>query len=62
MDAAAVTQQQRGAIRGWDADEVARIAWQAVRPRADEFEVVRFVLFGDRLLTAFERAGAETTL
>ncbi len=44
-------------IFGWDADEVARIAWQAVRPRADDFEVVRFVLFSDALLTAFERAG-----
>ncbi len=45
-------------VYGWDADEVARIAWQTVRPRADAFDVVRFVLFGDRLLAAFERAGA----
>lgn len=46
-------------VYGWDADEVARIAWQTVAPRAETFEVVRFVLFGDRLLTAFERAGAQ---
>ncbi|NNM46779.1 O-acetyl-ADP-ribose deacetylase [Knoellia koreensis] len=44
---------------GWDADEVARIAVETVRDWTathDEVELVRFVLFGERTLTAFERA------
>jgi O-acetyl-ADP-ribose deacetylase (regulator of RNase III) len=44
---------------GWDADEVARIAVETVRDWTathDEVELVRFVLFGERTRTAFERA------
>lgn len=47
-------------VYGWDPDEVARIAVAAVRgDLADEshrIDLVRFVLFSDRLLTAFEGA------
>ena len=48
-----------GGVYGWEADEVARIAvetvrdWTAQHPEA--VDLVRFVLFGERLLTAFER-------
>ncbi|GAB3077529.1 O-acetyl-ADP-ribose deacetylase [Pedococcus soli] len=48
-------------VYGWDADEVARIAVTAVRAdlatrsgAAPEIDLVRFVLFSDRLLAAFE--------
>ena len=44
-------------VYGWDADEVARIALDAVRSHpADGIEEVRFVLFSERLLAAFEAA------
>ena len=44
---------------GWDADEVARIALAAVRDHdAEGIDEVRFVLFSDRLLAAFEAAAA----
>ncbi len=44
-------------IYGWDADEVARIAISTVRTTtAPGVELVRFVLFSDRLLEAFQRA------
>lgn len=47
-------------VYGWDADEVARIAVEAVRGRVDSAEPVpdriRFVLFGERLHTAFRAA------
>lgn len=46
-------------VYGWDADEVARIAVETVRDWTathDEVELVRFVLFGERTRTAFERA------
>ena len=46
-------------IYGWDADEVARIALAAVRDHdAEGIDEVRFVLFSDRLLAAFEAAAA----
>ncbi len=41
---------------GWPADEVARIAWQSVTAAATEIEQIRFVLFSDVLLEAFEAA------
>lgn len=48
-------------VYGWDADEVARVAVAAVRhdlaahpDNEDVIDVVRFVLFSDRLLAAFE--------
>ncbi len=47
-------------VFGWDADEVARIATTTVREvvaeQPEAFDLVRFVLFDDRLLGAFERA------
>ena len=44
-------------IYGWDADEVARIAVAAVRSHtAVGIDEVRFVLFSERLLAAFETA------
>ena len=46
-------------VYGWDGGEVARIATAAVRDvvaeRPAAFDLVRFVLFGDRLLAAFEQ-------
>ncbi|MFT4294628.1 MAG: O-acetyl-ADP-ribose deacetylase [Micropruina sp.] len=42
---------------GWDPADVARIAVQAVREHPKPgIELVRFVLFGDRLLDAFRHA------
>ncbi len=42
---------------GWDAADVARIAVEAVRShQASGVELVRFVLFGNRLLDAFRAA------
>lgn len=46
-------------VYGWDADEVARIAWDAVTSHASDIDVVRFVLFSDDLLRAFEDARPE---
>lgn len=48
-------------VYGWDAGEVARIAWDVVRAEADSNGVdhVRFVLFGAPVLAAFEAAGAQ---
>jgi O-acetyl-ADP-ribose deacetylase (regulator of RNase III) len=46
-------------VYGWDADEVARVAVGTVRAECAAhpgIDLVRFVLFGDRLLTAFEDA------
>lgn len=46
-------------IYGWDADEVAQVAVDAVRAELasrDEIELVRFVLFSPALLAAFETA------
>lgn len=43
-------------IYGWDADEVARSAWDAVTPTSTSVEQVRFVLFSEALLQAFEAA------
>jgi len=44
-------------IYGWDAADVARIAVDAVRQHAKPgIELVRFVLFGDRVYQAFRRA------
>lgn len=43
-------------IYGWDADEVARIAWDAVTSTSTSVEQVRFVLFSEALLQAFEAA------
>ena len=44
-------------VYGWDADDVARIAVDAVRGHPSEgVQLVRFVLFGDRLRVAFDRA------
>ena len=43
-------------IYGWDADEVARIAWDAVTSTSTSVEHVRFVLFSEALLQAFETA------
>ncbi|MFL6204859.1 MAG: O-acetyl-ADP-ribose deacetylase [Acidimicrobiales bacterium] len=45
-------------IYGWDGDEVARIGVAAVAssPALGQLELVRFVLFNDRLLGAFEAA------
>lgn len=41
-------------VYGWDADDVARIAWEAVRSAdAPGVAEVRFVLFSPRLLDAF---------
>jgi O-acetyl-ADP-ribose deacetylase (regulator of RNase III) len=44
-----------GGIYGWDGDDVARVAVDAVRtaPTLSELDLVRFVLFNDRLLAAF---------
>lgn len=42
---------------GWDADDVARIAVDAARTHPVRgLELIRFVLFGQRLLEAFERS------
>ncbi|WP_246136506.1 O-acetyl-ADP-ribose deacetylase [Leekyejoonella antrihumi] len=46
-------------VYGWDAAEVARVALGAVRPRVQDFELIRFVLFSDRLLNAFIRAAED---
>ena len=46
-------------VYGWDADEVARVAVRTVRAECaahDGIDLVRFVLFGDRLLAAFDDA------
>jgi O-acetyl-ADP-ribose deacetylase (regulator of RNase III) len=44
-------------VYGWAADDVARFAVEAVRGHpADGVQLVRFVLFGDRLRAAFDRA------
>jgi O-acetyl-ADP-ribose deacetylase (regulator of RNase III) len=47
-------------VYGWDAEEVARVATTAVREvvaeQPEAFDVVRFVLFSDGLLAAFDRA------
>ena len=46
-------------VYGWDADEVADVAVRTVRAECAAhpgIDVVRFVLFGDRLLAAFEAA------
>ncbi len=44
-------------VYGWDADEVARIALAATRAHpAEGIDEVRFVLFSERLLAAFEAA------
>ncbi len=44
-------------VYGWDADEVARIAYAAVRTHPTSgIERVRFVLFSERLLVAFRAA------
>ena len=46
-------------VYGWDAAEVARVAVRTVRAECAAhpgIDLVRFVLFGDRLLTAFEDA------
>ena len=42
-------------IYGWDGDDVARVAVDAVRtaPPLSELDLVRFVLFNDRLLASF---------
>ncbi|AQP43421.1 O-acetyl-ADP-ribose deacetylase [Tessaracoccus flavus] len=48
-------------IYGWDADEVAQVAVDAVRStEAPGVELVRFVLFSARLLDAFKTALAPT--
>ena len=41
---------------GWSADDVATIAVRAVRQHPSGIELVRFVLFGERLLGAFNAA------
>jgi len=41
---------------GWEADNVARIAIEAVRAWDGDIEHVRFVLFNQRLLDAFNQA------
>lgn len=50
-------------VYGWDGDEVARVAVAAVRAWGDRGDRgvadVRFVLFGERLLDAFERVLAQ---
>lgn len=46
-------------VYGWAADEVARVAVDAVRGWAGEVELVRFVLFSPELLAAFEGALGE---
>lgn len=46
-------------VYGWAADEVARIAWEAVEDwtgQATAVDDIRFVLFSDTLLRAFEAA------
>jgi O-acetyl-ADP-ribose deacetylase (regulator of RNase III) len=46
-------------VYGWDADEVADVAVRTVRAECAAhpgIDLVRFVLFGDRLLAAFEAA------
>lgn len=47
-------------VYGWDADEVARIATTTAREVVAEqpqaFDLIRFVLFGERLHWAFDRA------
>lgn len=50
-------------IYGWDADEVAQVAVDAVRSTdAPGVELVRFVLFSARLLDAFETALSASTV
>ncbi len=49
-------------VYGWDVGEVARVAVRTVREECaahDGIDLVRFVLFGDRLLTAFRAALAD---
>lgn len=41
-------------VYGWSAEEVARVAVDAVRAWSGEVDLVRFVLFSDPVLTAFE--------
>jgi O-acetyl-ADP-ribose deacetylase (regulator of RNase III) len=43
---------------GWPVDDAARIAVQTVRTTQSRVEEVRFVLFNDLTLMAFERAAA----
>ena len=46
-------------VYGWEADQVADVAVRTVRAQCaahDGIDLVRFVLFGDRLLAAFEAA------
>ena len=49
-------------VYGWDVEEVARVAVRTVRAECDAhdgIDLVRFVLFGDRALTAFRAALAD---
>jgi O-acetyl-ADP-ribose deacetylase (regulator of RNase III) len=51
-------------VYGWAADEVAQVAVRTVRAQCaahDGIDLVRFVLFGDRSLAAFEAALADGT-
>lgn len=51
-------------VYGWDADVVADVAVRTVRAwcaEHDGIDLVRFVLFGDRLLAAFTAALADVT-
>ncbi|GAB95536.1 O-acetyl-ADP-ribose deacetylase (regulator of RNase III) [Kineosphaera limosa] len=43
-------------VYGWDVEEVARIAVATVRAEASDDLQVRFVLFGEKALSAFQRA------
>lgn len=43
-------------VYGWDVEEVARVAVEALRSAPDGDELVRFVLFGEPALAAFQRA------
>ncbi len=43
-------------VYGWDADEVARVAVDAVRGWSGDVELVRFVLFGEAVHAAFVTA------
>ena len=50
-------------VYGWDADEVADVAVRTVRSQCaahEGIDLVRFVLFGDRVLRAFEAALSDT--
>ncbi len=43
-------------VYGWDVEQVSRIAVDSVRSSADGIALVRFVLFGEAALAAFQRA------